>query len=42
MARNEGSTMTVPIMYQGARLPIRVLNLSLNAPTIGVVRPSAN
>lgn len=33
--------MIVPIIYQGALLPILVLNLSLANPTIGVVIPSA-
>jgi hypothetical protein len=39
--RKLGSTMTVPAMYHGALLPILVLHLSLEKPTIGVVIPSA-
>lgn len=39
--RKQGNTIIVPIIYQGALLPILVLNLSLANPTIGVVIPSA-
>ena len=41
MPKKDGRTMIVPAIYHGALLPILVLHLSLNKPTIGVVIPSA-
>ena len=41
MPKKVGRTIIVPIMYHGDRLPIRVLHLSLDSPTMGVVIPSA-
>jgi hypothetical protein len=41
IVKKQGMTIIVPIMYQGALLPIGVLILSDKSPTTGVVKPSA-